>query len=303
VRPAAWALLGLLALGCRPAGQADALALVNGEAVSRAQLEEERAFLMPLPPDDEDLLEDLIDQALILQVARREGLRLNEQARLDAEARARAGTDLDALKASLGSRGLDYHRWARRIHRAALIEEVVRQQVRLRINVSPQEVQDRYWEQLPRFRSPDRRVLRQIYTRSRSSADKALRELELGEPFAEVARRRGEGPEAAEGGALGAWALRSLPKDLAQGAASLKPGGHSKPLQSPWGWHILHLEARLPGGSDSLEQAAPVVRARLLREKEQPEYRAWLARLRQQAAIERRPWLEPEPTPKGSPSP
>lgn len=295
--------LGLLTLACRPQPNGPVLAVVNGQPISAGQLEAERALLQPLAPADADLLEDLIDQALILQVARREGLTLDAQDRRNAEDLALAGTDPALLKASLESQGLDYQRWSRRVHRAALIDEVVRRQVRRRLNVSTQEVQDHYWENLPSYRSVDKRVLRQVFTTSRAAADKARRELELGEPFAEVARRHGRGPEAANGGELGAWVLRSLPKVLAQAAASLKPGRYSAPLQSPWGWHILYLEARLPGAGDSLERSAPQVRARLLREKEQSEYRAWLARLRAQAVIERSGGPSPSSTLKGSPQP
>lgn len=282
-----FAWLALLLAACRPQPLGVVLATVNGEPVTASQLEAERRFLQPQPPADADILEDLIDQALLRQQADSLGIRLDAQARSAAEEEARAGTDLGLLKASLQGQGLRYEQWVLRVHRAALIDELIRREVRVKLDISPQEIQDRYWERLPSYRSPERRVLRQIYCRHRAGIDKALDELELGEPFNEVAARRGEGPEAAQSGLLGAVTLRALPKSLAEAAAKLKPGERSKVIASHWGYHILLYEAKQPAGGDSLENAAPYARAEILREKEQVAYQAYLARLREQAKIER----------------
>lgn len=298
----------LLALGlgaCRRGPQGPVLALVNGEPISAADLDSERAWLQPHPPADPDLLEDLIDQALILQDARRQGISLDGQDRRNAEAVALAGTDKVLLLKSLEAQGQRYEDWVRRVHRAALMDEVVRRQVRTRLELSPQEVQDHYWENLPSYRDRERKTLRQIFTRSRAAAEKALRELELGEPFDQVAARRGEGPEAPAGGLLGDLSSRNMPKPLAEALKGLKPGQRSKIVRSPWGWHIVLLERKTPGHSATLEEASPEARALLLARKEQPAYQAWLARLREQAKIERTaPPLAAVPTPtKGTKKP
>lgn len=288
-----------LCLACAARPQGTVLATVDGQAITQPQVDAERAFLQPDPPDDDDILDDLIDQALILAAARHDGVTLDAQARQDAELQARAGTDLGLLKASLAARGIPYEQWVLRVHRAALINAMVRQQMNRLLIVSPQEVQDRYWERLPAYRSPEKRVLSQIFTHKHGDADKARRELELGEPFASVARRRGEGPEAAQGGALGPQELKQLPKALAHAAAALKPGHYSPLLHSPWGWHILYLQAKLPAVSETLEQASPEARAALWREKEQPVYQAWLAQLREKASIKKMAAPAATPVPKG----
>jgi parvulin-like peptidyl-prolyl isomerase len=302
VRAAAFAAaLLFLAAGCAQELSGPVLVTVNGEPIRDADLGAERAFLQPLAPPDADLLEDLIDQALLRQEAKRLGISLDAQARRDAEDQARGGTDPELLKASLQAQGLRYEQWVLRVQHAALIEELVRREVRANLELSPQEVQDYYWEHIPNYRSGAKRVLRQIFTRHRAAAEKARGELELGEPFADVAQRRGEGPEADRGGLLGPLSLKSLPKALAEGAARLKPGQYSPILLSPWGCHILYLESELPGRSDSLEAAAPLARAEILEAKEQVAYQAYLARLRGQAQIERR-LPSPTPGPASDPS-
>ena len=294
---AALAALLLLA-ACRRGPDSPALVKVNGEAVSLAQVETERGLLGAAAPDSADVVEDLIDQALVMQEGDRLGIKLSSIDLANAQAYALAGTDLKLLEETLTARGLTLKAWQERLARAARMDEVVRQSVRRRVDVSRQEIQDHYWEHLPSYRSPQRLVLRQVYVKDRDAADKALRELQLGDGFAEVALRHGQGPEAPAGGLLGPVTLSQLPKALAKAAALLKPGRYSPVLRSPWGWHILYLEAQLPPESQSLDQAAPKAQASLSREKEQLLYQAWLAHLREKAVIER---LAPVPTPPVAP--
>ncbi|HXC64882.1 MAG TPA: peptidyl-prolyl cis-trans isomerase [bacterium] len=291
-----WAGLALaLGLaGCRPAPQELPLVRVNGEAITPSQLREEQAFLGDAAPGQDEALDSLVDQALILQEAKRLGLKLSDDDRKNAEALALAGTDEGLLEASLKAQGLTLAAWRERLDRAALADATVQADVRSHLEVGRQEVQDHYWEHITAYRSPARRVLRQIYTRRRNEAESAERQLDLGEPFSQVAKAQGQGPEAADGGLLGPEAASELPKSLGRAVADLKPGQRSAILASHWGYHILLCESVQPAVSLSLEEAAPRAQATLLRDKERDLYRAWLARLRESAVIER---LNPLPAP------
>ena len=291
---AACLALALLWSGCRPAPQEAPLVKVNGEPITPTQLRQEQAFLGDAAPGPDDALDSLIDQALILQEAKRLGLRLSDDDLKNAEALALAGTDPALLEASLKAQGLTLREWRDRLGRAALADAAVQADVRSHLEVGRQEVQDHYWEHITAYRSPARRVLRQIYTRRRSEAESAERQLDLGEPFSAVAQKMGQGPEAADGGLLGPEAASELPKSLGHAVAELKPGQRSRILASHWGYHILLCESLQPAVSLSLDQAAPRAQATLLRDKERDLYRAWLARLRESAVIER---LSPLPAP------
>ena len=67
----------------------------------------------------------------------------------------------------------------------------------------------------------------------------------------------------------------------------LKPQQVSPLVKSPWGWHLLYVDALDQAEGQSLDQAAPKAQARLVREKEQVLFQLWLGRLRDQAKIER----------------
>ena len=284
-----WALLA----ACAPHKSAAPVATVNGEPISARAYDLELRLARPELDVDGGILEGLIDQALILQEGRRLGVSLNEDALKAAEAFARSGTDDATLAQSLDERGVSLKEWRERVAQGALTDEVVRQAVRNKVDIGRQEIQDYYWEHLPAFRKGERRVLRQIFTALHKDGEAALRELQLGEPFVDVAKRRGQGPEAADGGLLGPEGKTQLPKELATAIKKLKPGQFSPLVHSPWGWHLLYLEEVQKEQGDSLDQAAPKAHARLLRDKEQDLYRLWLTGLREQARIER---LIPSPT-------
>jgi parvulin-like peptidyl-prolyl isomerase len=262
------------------------VARVNGEPITVARWDEERRFLGDPASDGAEALDGLIDQALIIQEGRRIGVGFSDADRAQALAQAMDGVDPDVLDMALKDLGLTRRQWMDRVAESAEADAVVDAAVLDQLQVSGQEVQDRYWEHLLAYRKAPRRVLRQIYTRTRPAAEDAMRELELGEPFTAVAAAQGQGPEAAQEGLLGAEARDQLPRALADAAWALKPGTYSPIVASHWGYHILYLESLLPEDAGSLDEAAPAARTALLLDMEQASYRTWLARLREAAVIE-----------------
>lgn len=284
-------LLGLLGLlGACTRQPVDALAWVDGSPITRAELELQLRFQgspQPLSSVAEEALQDLIDRSLLIAGSKALGARISETDRESALRLALAGSDTQAFRASLEERGLSWEQWAVRVEQDALIADGVQRALRGKVEVSGQAIKDYYWEHVPEFRRPPQMKLRQIFTRSRRQAELAQRELQLGDPFEEVARKRSVGAEAAQGGDLGLMSERKLPKALMQAAAKLKPGQVSPILATAWGWHLLLLEEKRAAFGYSLEQAAPRARSELQRDLEQPLYQEWLASLRQRAKIVR----------------
>lgn len=277
----------LLLLACSRQGGKDSLVLVNGESVDAAELNREMILLGSRSPDRARALEDLIDQALILQEGRRLGISLSPEEFENQIALARAGTPVAEFKAALLARGIGYDEWRERLRRRALSDEVVRRQIRSKIFLKPQDLKDYYWEHVTRFRRSESVKLRQVFCKSRAAAEKALAELSLGEPMGEVARRYSKAPEAAAGGDLGWVQQAALPKVLGKAAFALKKGKFSGIIASAYGWHILFVEDRRPAEALGLDKAAPEIRESLINEREQPLYRDWLAALRSKADIKR----------------
>lgn len=93
------------------------------------------------------------------------------------------------------------------------------------------------------------------------------KELATGKNFAAVADAH-NGPNAAgPGGELG-WLKRGATvKPFEDAAFALAPGQVSKPVRSPFGLHIIKVEAKKPGGVTPFEKALPDVRASMAAEQ------------------------------------
>lgn len=280
-------MLALIVLSCSRQSAEDIVATVNGEAISARQLESELAWQPRGVDARQRALEDLIDEALVLQEAGRIGAAISPDELENQLALSRAGMPAADFSATLKSRGLSFDAWKERIRRRSLFDEVVRRQVRAAIVIKPQDLKDYYWEHVTRFRRSESVHLLHILCSSRSEAEKALSELRLGEAPDEVARRYSRAPEAASGGDMGWVERRQLPEKLARAAFALKAGKYSDIIASQWGWHILYLVAKKPAEVYSLEASAPEILQALTREREQPLYRDWLAALRSRAEIQR----------------
>lgn len=278
-------LLFLLSLNaCRHGVAVDARAFVNGEAITASDLDLE-ARLQGRYAEKDALLEDLIDQALVLQEASKNDVNLSHE---DLEGQillARADIPIKEFELELQDRGITYAQWEEHVRRQALCDEVVRRQIRSQLEIKRQELRDYYWEHVTQFRRLQSIRLKQIFCSNRSQAEKAQNELELGEPFEEVAKKYSKGPEATQGGDLGWVNRKSLPTKIAKAAFSLKKGKISPIVASAYGYHILRVEGKRDEGSMSLDEAVPEIREALLKEREQPLYRDWLFELRSHAEI------------------
>jgi parvulin-like peptidyl-prolyl isomerase len=282
----------LLLPACSEKGPAasPALARVNGQLITLMDLDRERRlrlFGLKGKLEQGDLLDEMIDRLLMLQEARRIGLRPSREEWDGMVREAGSGYSLEGLKAALTGQGIGLAEWQENLGQQWIVQALVRQEVSADLKVSEQEVQDYYWEHLGDFRFPEKRRLRQVVTANRAEADQALREIRLGDSFSEVAIRASQGPEAPSGGDLGWVAKSSLPASLASKAFALPVGGISAVLRSPYGFHILQVEAVRPSGVASLASAGPGIRETLASAKQQLPYQAWLLSLRRRAKIYR----------------
>jgi parvulin-like peptidyl-prolyl isomerase len=290
-------LAALLLASCKGEYPPDTILLVNGEPITKGDLDAQLKLMGagnfgqkpvkdPVGPKNEGLaLDDLTDETLVLQEAGRLGVALSPEELENQVALARAGTSAAEFASSLQERGISAEAWRESVRRRALCDEVERRQIRAAIVVKPEDMRDYYWEHVTQFRRSSSVKLRQILCGSRLNAEKALGELRLGEPFAQVAMRYSVAPEGPGGGDLGWVQRKTLPKKLGKAAFALKKGAYSGIITTPYGWHILYAEDKEDERSFSLEQSQAEIMEDLIREREQPLYRDWLAALRRKAEI------------------
>lgn len=105
---------------------------------------------------------------------------------------------------------------------------------------------------------------------ARSKIDLAAARISRGEPFEEVARELGEGPNAGLGGlwstAPGSYAVAEVNKAL----ASMSPGQTSAVIEGPTGLHLVRLESSRPAGRMSFEEVQDEIRD-LIKDRKEAE--------------------------------
>jgi peptidyl-prolyl cis-trans isomerase SurA len=303
-------LVGLIVAGAAPAQQRRAplngdyiAAVVNQELVTageierrlelaRASAERQRA---PLPPEPElrrQVFDALIDERVIITVARDSGMRV-EETELDRAIQSIAAQNkmsMDQLRERLRADGMDMARFRSHVRDQILIERLRERDVYQRIRVSDEEIEQHLASQR-QAASVDAEVnIAQILVTvpdgadeatvaaRRARAERALARVKAGEAFDRIARELSEDGNRERGGEIGLRPTSRLPDLFVAAIKDMKVGEASSALlRSGAGFHILKLLQRKGHGSPSVQQAR--VRHVLLRTSPQVNPEVASARL------------------------
>jgi parvulin-like peptidyl-prolyl isomerase len=116
------------------------------------------------------------------------------------------------------------------------------------------------------FLQPERVQVSQILLPSEAQATDVLNRIKnVGEDqFRVAARAESTGIEAAKGGLLGEFSAGQLPPELEKAIFVLKTGETSRVVESSYGFHIFRLDKRFETRLQTLAEATPAIRAKLL---------------------------------------
>ena len=118
------------------------------------------------------------------------------------------------------------------------------------IIVSEQDLRETYQDRASELAIPERRNILQLPLDDEASAVSALARISSGESFVNVATELAGGNDIS----LGIVSRDELPVEFAEAAFLLEVGESSKPLQSPFGWHVIHVATIELGSIPSFEQ-------------------------------------------------
>ncbi len=226
-----------------------------------------------LPALREGILDQLINQELLRQLAEAEGVEVDE-----AKARALAASAAQQLV-----QGLKYDSFAAFLKDFQLSEEEF---------VATFRFQVLYQEMLRRHGGPpnaEQVQIRHILTLTEKDAREAKVRLEAGEPFEKVARELSEEPGTRLRGGLIEWLPRGmLPPELEERAFSLPVGEVSDIFHTDSGYHIIQVVGR---------EVRPV-REEILDRYRQQNFQQWFAQEKAKAHIVKYvTFLPPTPAP------
>ncbi|MFE8604907.1 peptidylprolyl isomerase [Archangium violaceum] len=126
----------------------------------------------------------------------------------------------------------------------------------------------------------------QVETANKKAQALAVEARKPGVDFAELAKKKSEGPSASDGGDLGFFRRGVMVPAFERVAFTLKEGEVSEPVRTQFGWHVLKVEERRAVDVAPFEQVKGELENRLKMQKTEKFVEQYVQELRQKASIE-----------------
>jgi parvulin-like peptidyl-prolyl isomerase len=230
------------------------------------------------------LFEQVINRRLLLQEARRVGLKMTQAEAVETVKNALQDTPED-FWIILKRRGVGQESWKRKILQEKLVSKLVDQEVNSKVRILPEEVEEYYWSHLSEYWRPAAVHDRHLVVKRKTDLLRALDSLKKGEDFAKVAATFSQGPEKAQGGDGGFMNKDRLDPHYIQALSALKPGEISKPLEDNFGYHLFQLIEWRPRQMRSFQDVKDQIRDTLLKEEQDLRFDQWMADLKKKSMI------------------
>jgi len=240
--------------------------------------------------NEANFLDTLIDRRLQLQAAKKLDISVSNeelQQAIEGIKKKYNLSDKDFYE-SLKAEGMTIEEYKKRLSEQILLSKVVNQQVRSKIIVSEEELND----YLSKNRGSSYRIrqilIKRLKDRDRGSmmakAEEAIRRLKAGEDFSSVAFSISEDPSAKLGGDLGTIKKEQLGKEFLDVISRMKVGDISEPFWTDKGLHIIKLDESIEARNQ--EELKEMARKKLFENKFNEAYKAWIRSLRERAFVE-----------------
>ncbi|HET9101442.1 MAG TPA: peptidylprolyl isomerase [Acidobacteriaceae bacterium] len=250
-----------------------------------------------------NLLRDLIDQQLLISKGKQLGITGDTELikRLDEIRKENHLDSLDDLQKAVEQQGISYEDFKANIRNSLITQQVVRDQVGSKMQMSEAEIRAYYNAHKADFTHEESVHLNEILiptSENPSNADLAKADaeaknleakLKAGASFTDLAKEYSKGPTAAQGGDLGDFHRGALAKVLEDQTFDLPVGGHTAPIRTRQGYIILQVTEHIPGGTQPMQKVEPQIEQAIYMQKIGPAVRAYLTRLRNEAYIDIRP--------------
>jgi parvulin-like peptidyl-prolyl isomerase len=300
---------------CTTAVQADVveriIAKVNGEIITKTQLDREvQAFverLGPAPSAEEEarrltelkqqILDRIIDNMLIMQVALEKGLRVPpryfQEWKANIMKEMKIETEED-FQRQIELQGMDEAALQKQFEENLLVNEILRMEVENKISLVEDEIDKYYRDHIAEYTEAAKVRLREIVVRfeeggeaaAEEKARRLLQDIQQGADFAEVARAHSDANSREAGGDLGFFEKKELAELLAEVAFQLEPGGISDIIRFESSLRIIRVEEKTEEKTMSLDSVRKEIADALYRELVEERTQRYLRQLREQAIIE-----------------
>lgn len=290
-------------------------AIVNNEIIAQSEVEQraapELARLREVPDPKrrgeirrelmKQALEGLIGEKLMESQMKELGIEVSEQEAIAGVEEMRQQNKLspEQWEQALRAEGYSPAQYRALIKDALGKRKLINLKVRPNVKVSDADLLAAY-KQLSKIESAEyevkaRHILVELAPNAPAAEVKAAEERAraiaeeargAGVDFAELARKKSEGPSAAEGGDLGTFRRGVMLPEFENVAFKLPEGGVSDPVRTKHGFHVIKVEERTAVGAPPFEAVKEQLRAQLEAEQLQKQTLQYIDELRQKATVE-----------------
>ena len=293
------------------------IARVNDQIITRAdydramkELDDEgrqRGMTMQqLSEAHKDLLRNLIDQQLWLSKGKELGVTGDTELvnRLNEIRKQYSLGSMAELEKAAQDQGVSFEDFKANIRNQIVTQQVMRDEVGRRINITPGEAQRYFEEHKQEYVQPESVHLNEILVSTgtgdaddakiaaaKAKADDIVAKLKGGADFAQLARTSSDGQTAGEGGELGEYKRGdpALAKVFADATFGLKAGQYTEPIRTRQGYVILKVTQHNTGGVPEFKDVQGQVEESYYMTKMEPAMRDYLTKMREDSYVTIKP--------------
>jgi len=292
------------------------IARVNNEIITRSELDKARASAADdakqecqgkctpeqLKADIEDrqknTLRDLIDQSLLVQRGKDMSINVEPEVikKLDQIRIQNKIDSMEELEKEVSSQGTNWEDFKNNIRTGLLTQRVISSEVGSHITIGKDEVEKYYNEHKAEFVRPEQVALREIEVSTegktdaelpdlKKKAETALKRVQDGEDFGEIAKRFSDGSTAKQGGFLGVYKRGELSKELEDIVFKMKKNDLTQVMDTKQGYLVLQVLERYEEGQQPLSKVENEINDHLYSQRMEPAMREYLKTLREQSYV------------------
>src|SRR5467141_45428 len=292
------------------------IARVNNEIITRSEYEKARISAQEdarsecqnrctpeqLQTNIEDrqkhTLRDLVDQSLLVQRAKDMGVSVEPELikKLDAIRTDNKLPSMEELEKAVSGQGLNFEDFKNNIRNTLLTQRVISSEVGSHITISDDEVTKYYEAHKTEYVRPEQVALREIVVSTegkkpeelpdlKKKAETALKRVQDGEDFGEIAKRLSDGSTKSQGGFLGIYKRGELSKQLEDKVFKMKRNELTEVMETKQGFLVLQVLEHYDEGEQSLAKVKNEIMDKLYSGRMEPAMREYLKTLREQSYV------------------
>jgi peptidyl-prolyl cis-trans isomerase SurA len=243
-------------------------------------------------------LRDLVDQSLLAQRGKDMGVSVEPELikRLDAIRIQNKLESMEEFEKAVSAQGMNWEDFKNNIRNTLLTQRVISSEVGSHITIPEEEISKYYEAHKAEYVRPEQVALREIEVTTqgkkpeelpdlKKKAETALKRVQDGEDFGEIAKRLSDGSTKSQGGFLGVYKRGELSKELEDVVFKLKKSDLTEVMETKQGFLVLQVLEHYEEGQQPLSKVKNDITDKLYGERMEPAMREYLKTLREQSYV------------------